>query len=70
MEPIWDRLHRLAVPTLVIAGDNDTKFTDLGHRLVRGIGANATFASIHGAGHACHLEEPDRTAEAVRSWTG
>ncbi len=70
MEPIWDRLHRLEVPTLVIAGDNDTKFTELGHRLVHGIGANATFASVHGVGHACHLEAPDRTAEAIRSWTG
>ncbi len=70
MEPMWDRLHRLAAPALVIAGDNDTKFTDLGHRLVAGIGANASFASIHGVGHACHLEAPDRTAEAIRSWIG
>ena len=69
MEPLWDRLHELTMPTLIIAGENDPKFTDLGHRLVHAIGAHASYASIQGAGHACHLESPEQTVEAISHWT-
>jgi 2-succinyl-6-hydroxy-2,4-cyclohexadiene-1-carboxylate synthase len=43
---------------LVVAGEQDEKFTALGHRLVDGIGPNARFAAVPDAGHAAHLERP------------
>jgi 2-succinyl-6-hydroxy-2,4-cyclohexadiene-1-carboxylate synthase len=59
MEPLWDRLAGLAMPVLVVAGELDAAYTATGQRLAAAIGANATVASVPGAGHACHLERPD-----------
>ena len=63
--PLWPRLHELAMPVLIVAGERDLKFTALGRRLVQCIGANAELAVIGGAGHACHLERPGEFAAAV-----
>ncbi|CAN5657392.1 2-succinyl-6-hydroxy-2,4-cyclohexadiene-1-carboxylate synthase [soil metagenome] len=67
-DPLWDRLDRLAMPVLVVAGEHDTKFTGLAARLVRAIGPNAELATITGAGHAPHLERPDTFLAVLRSW--
>jgi 2-succinyl-6-hydroxy-2,4-cyclohexadiene-1-carboxylate synthase len=67
-DPLWERLHRIEVPVLVIAGEADEKFTAAGHRLVESIGANAEFAAVAGAGHAAHLERPDAFVAVVRPW--
>lgn len=67
-DPSWHKLHRLEMPVLVLAGADDQKFTALGRRLAEEIGDNATFASIEGAGHAAHLEQPDRFLAVLRPW--
>ena len=64
---LWPRLAEITAPTLVMAGEHDTKFTSIGHDLVAAIGANATFTAIREAGHAAHLEDPEAVATAVRS---
>lgn len=64
--PWWDALNRVSAPTVVVAGALDTKFTDLGRRLVAGIGSHARFRPVDGAGHAAHLHDPDLLAEVVR----
>jgi len=66
--PLWDRLDNLTMPVLVLAGDNDEKFTQLGHRLVASIGRNALFQSVAKAGHSAHLENPTATSAAVTKW--
>jgi len=66
--PLWDRLHTIDVPVLVIAGKRDTKFTELGRRLTREIGRNATFIGVPG-GHAVHLEDPEAAAAAISWWS-
>jgi pimeloyl-ACP methyl ester carboxylesterase len=53
------------VPTLVLAGEEDAKFTVLGQRLAEAI-PHAEFCSIPGAGHSVHLEEPELTAQEVK----
>jgi 2-succinyl-6-hydroxy-2,4-cyclohexadiene-1-carboxylate synthase len=65
MEPLWDRLSGLAMPVLVVAGEKDTDYAEAGRRFVSAIGVNATLALIPGAGHACHLEQPDAFVAAV-----
>ena len=55
-EPLWDRLHILAMPVLVVTGENDQKFTALGRRLVDCIGENARHVEVPGAGHAVPFE--------------
>jgi 2-succinyl-6-hydroxy-2,4-cyclohexadiene-1-carboxylate synthase len=67
-EPCWHRLHRLEMPVLVLAGAQDAKFLALGQRMAAEIGANASFASVEGAGHAAHLEQPERFLAILRPW--
>lgn len=67
-EPLWDRLPELSMPVLVLAGADDAKFSALGRRMADAIGANATFRTIEGAGHAAHLEQPDAFLQVVRPW--
>jgi 2-succinyl-6-hydroxy-2,4-cyclohexadiene-1-carboxylate synthase len=57
-EPLWSRLHELAMPVLVLAGARDEKFVALGQRLAVTIGDNARFEVVPDAGHAAHLEQP------------
>jgi len=66
--PLWDRLGEIACPTLVLVGEHDAKFTELGRRLVDGI-ADAELVVIPGAGHSVHLEQPGATADAIVIWT-
>jgi 2-succinyl-6-hydroxy-2,4-cyclohexadiene-1-carboxylate synthase len=69
-EPVWDRVHHIHVPVLVVAGEHDAKFRALGERLTAAIGPHASFAVVPGAGHAAHLEQPDAFAAIVRAWLG
>lgn len=64
--PLWDQLHSLAMPVLVITGERDAKFTALGGRMVRAIGSNATHAVVPGVGHTAHLEAPGPVTALVR----
>lgn len=68
-EPLWGRLDAIEVPTLVIVGGNDAKFTALGRRLTATIGADASMVVIDDAGHNVPLERPDAVATAIVDWT-
>lgn len=67
LEPLWDRLGEIRIPTLVLAGANDAKFTDIARRMAGKI-PGAIFAGVEGAGHAAHLEKPDTTAALIAAW--
>jgi 2-succinyl-6-hydroxy-2,4-cyclohexadiene-1-carboxylate synthase len=67
-DPRWAELPRLAMPVLVVAGGEDRKYAEIGERTASAIGAQATFATIGGAGHAAHLEDPDAFLALLRSW--
>ena len=62
---LWALLDLVASPTLVLAGELDPKFTELGHRLRDEIGDSATFSTIAGTGHAAHLEAPALVARRI-----
>jgi len=66
---VWERLHEITVPVLVLAGGHDTKFIDIGHRLAAAI-PSATFAEIPEAGHAAHIERSADTIDIVARWLG
>lgn len=66
--PSWDALPHLSMPVLVVAGAEDAKFATLGGRMAGALGENATMALIDGAGHAAHLEQPDRFLAVVQPW--
>ena len=67
--PLWERLGEIERPVLVLVGAHDTKFTDLGHRLVDAL-PRADLVVIPGAGHSVHLEQPDATVSAIAAWLG
>jgi 2-succinyl-6-hydroxy-2,4-cyclohexadiene-1-carboxylate synthase len=65
--PMWQHLERIPIPILVIAGELDTKFTEIGRRMTDAL-PNATFVPIPGAGHAAHTERPGATAGTIADW--
>ena len=56
-QPLWNRLHEIRCPTLVLVGEDDSKFTAIGERLVAGL-PNAELQIVPEAGHAVHTEQP------------
>ncbi len=64
-EPLWGRLGAITAPVLLVVGERDARFTLLAERMQRAWGGPAEIASIPGAGHAAHLEQPDAFAQAV-----
>ena len=66
MEPVWDRLGELTMPTVVVTGERDAKFRALGERLVERL-PDADLVVVPGAGHAVHLEAPEAVAAAISS---
>jgi 2-succinyl-6-hydroxy-2,4-cyclohexadiene-1-carboxylate synthase len=63
----WDRLEQLAMPTLLVVGELDTKYVDIAHHMAAVI-PDARVEVIAGAGHACHLERPETVAHLLASW--
>ena len=52
---------------LVLAGELDTKFIEIGRRMAERL-PQATFAAVPGAGHAAHTERPADTVRIVADW--
>jgi 2-succinyl-6-hydroxy-2,4-cyclohexadiene-1-carboxylate synthase len=65
--PLWDRLGAIRCPVLVLVGEHDPKFTELGRRLVDAL-PEAELTVVPGAGHSVHLEQPDATVSALTFW--
>ena len=65
MEPMWMRLLDLRMPVLVVAGERDEQYCLQAVHLGGWMGEVATLALVPGAGHACHLEEPERFVELL-----
>ncbi len=57
-DPMLDRLAAIDVPTLLIAGELDTKYVGIARDMARTM-PDATMHAIEGAGHAAHLERPE-----------
>lgn len=67
MTPLWDRLGEIEIPVLVLAGERDAKFTELGRRIADGL-PDGRLSIVAGAGHAAHTEAPDAVAQIVADW--
>ncbi len=60
----WEDLVGLKMPSLILVGEQDPKFTKVGRRMVRRI-PTAGLMEVPGAGHAVHLEQPVEWSAAV-----
>ena len=65
--PMWQRLMELNMPVLAMAGSLDEKFEPLAERIALSV-PDGTFAPIHGAGHAAHLQQPGQLATRLELW--
>ena len=63
MEPLGHRLHELQMPTTVIVGRADTRYSEIGRGMVDRI-SDAHLIEIDG-GHALPLEQPGPVAAAI-----
>jgi 2-succinyl-6-hydroxy-2,4-cyclohexadiene-1-carboxylate synthase len=63
-DPLWNRLHEIRAPTMLVAGSLDEKFTALAERMASLV-PEAHVCRMNGCGHACHLEAPDTFVGAL-----
>jgi 2-succinyl-6-hydroxy-2,4-cyclohexadiene-1-carboxylate synthase len=63
----WDEISRIGVPALLLAGEEDQKFSELARRMA-GLIPEAELRLIPRAGHTIHLENPFAWLAAVRTF--
>lgn len=68
MEPLWRRLLDLRMPVLVVAGELDEAYCLQAVHLGGWMGEVASLALVPMAGHACHLEHPDRFVKLLSAF--
>jgi len=66
-EPLWDRIPKLAVPLLALAGTDDARFGAHAFRLARAA-TQGVASLVPGGGHAVHLAQPDVVGRLVGHW--
>jgi 2-succinyl-6-hydroxy-2,4-cyclohexadiene-1-carboxylate synthase len=64
MPPLWDRLGELTIPVELVVGERDEKFRAIASRMETVL-PDARTHVVEGAGHAVHLEAPDRVVELL-----
>ena len=62
----WGRLYELHMPVALVVGERDEKFRDISYEMAA-LAPSAQVVVVAGAGHAVHLEAPDRVAEIIRA---
>lgn len=66
-EWLGERLASLDVATLALAGELDAKFVAEARAIAQTL-RHGAYASIAGAGHAAHLEQPEQVARAIENF--
>ncbi len=62
---LWPELSKLTIPTLLITGVEDIKYTRIAERISK---EQMRHAIIDGAGHMPHLEQAEATAESINQF--
>ncbi len=61
---LWERLPEVRVPVLVLTGELDRKFAEIGERMAAAL-PRAERVVVPGAGHGVHRDRPEAWARAV-----
>lgn len=64
MGPLWPQLRSLTMPALVMVGERDVRFREIGERLAAEL-PDAEIVVVPGAGHQLPIEAPQQVAEAL-----
>jgi 2-succinyl-6-hydroxy-2,4-cyclohexadiene-1-carboxylate synthase len=62
--PVWDRLHELRCPVVLLAGERDEPYVEAARRMA-GLIPDARVTTVPAAGHAPQLEQPLLVAELL-----
>jgi 2-succinyl-6-hydroxy-2,4-cyclohexadiene-1-carboxylate synthase len=68
--PDVERLHELAVPTLLLTGGRDAEDIRLIAEVIAGAAPNVTRIDFAAAGHVLNFERPKEVAEAIEKFAG
>ena len=63
----WERLAELTMPVMLIVGERDDQYVEIGHAMGHAI-PDARLEVVADAGHACHLEQPGVVHQLLRSF--
>lgn len=66
--PLWDRLHELNVPTLLVAGERDPKYVAIVAEMLADIGMNAEVEIVPNCSHAVATEWPGAVASLLEEF--
>jgi 2-succinyl-6-hydroxy-2,4-cyclohexadiene-1-carboxylate synthase len=64
LEPVWSELLTLELPLLAIAGARDQGYTSAANKIAA-TAPNARAAIVADAGHAAHLQQPEKVASLI-----
>lgn len=64
---LWERLGELALPVLLLAGEQDEKFVAIARQMAEVI-LQATLRIVPEAGHTIHLKQPEVWLSLVLAW--
>jgi len=65
-DSLWSRLGQLSMPVLAMAGEHDERYVAIGQRIAASV-PDGRFEEIADAGHAAHLQDPDRVVALLRN---
>ena len=66
-ESLWDKLKSLAMPVLIVTGNNDEKFTQIAQEMTPLI-SQAEHHVMNNVGHTCHLEDVRQFCDVLGNW--
>jgi len=69
MPSLWDRLGEVEIPTLLITGEQDARYTELAQAMAAKM-PTASCSVVAGAGHSPHLERPREVAGLLGEFLG
>ncbi len=67
VESVWSTLSSIDVPTLLLTGSEDLKYTAIAEEMMRGF-THASHRIVEGAGHCVHLEAMDESVTLIREF--
>lgn len=64
---VFDRIREIDIPTLILAGELDAKYVELGRLMAKEL-TNSELKIVEHAGHSIHLEQPDAVIDQIRAF--
>jgi 2-succinyl-6-hydroxy-2,4-cyclohexadiene-1-carboxylate synthase len=63
----FDRIREIDIPTLILVGELDAKYVELGRLMAKEL-IHGELKIVEHAGHSIHLEQPDAVIDQVRAF--